>query len=71
MTNFAILMFVFAVCLLLCGLYMYTGHKLDLIKWKAAFKHATKEEWKNIGKWVMLSSIIFFVIAIIGLLIGG
>lgn len=66
MSNFAILMFIFASCVLLSGLYMYTGHKIELLTWRAAFKNLTIKEWKNIGKWTMISSIIIYLIGILG-----
>lgn len=66
MSSFAILFFIFATCVLLAGLYMYTGHKIEMLEWKAAFKNLKKEQWKNIGKWTMISSIFIYIIAIIG-----
>ena len=66
MSSFAILFFIFATCVLLAGLYMYTGHKIEILAWKAAFKNHKKDEWKNIGKWTMINSIPIFLIAIIG-----
>ncbi len=67
MNGFSILMFIFATCVLLMGFYMYKGHKVEMLAWKAAFKGLTKEGWKNVGKWTMISSIIIYIIAIIGL----
>ena len=67
MNGFSILMFIFATCVFLTGLYMFTGHKLGIMEYRAAFRNLTKEKWKNIGKWTMISSIIIFVIAIVGL----
>jgi len=66
MNGFSILMFIFATCVFFVGLYMFTGHKLELLAWKAAFQNLNKSEWKNIGKWTMISSIPIFVLAIIG-----
>lgn len=66
MSGFSILMFIFAICVLLAGLYMYTGRELSLVSWKAPFKGIGKSGWKNIGKWTMISSIFIFIIAIIG-----
>jgi len=66
MSSFAILFFIFATCVLLAGIYMYTGHKIEMIAWKAAFKDLKKDGWKNVGKWTMISSIIIYIIAIIG-----
>ena len=43
-------MLIFATMVLLTGLYMFTGHKLSVIAWKAAFKNVTIDGWKKIGK---------------------
>ena len=66
MNGFSILMFIFGFCVLLVGLYMFTGHKLEIMTYRAAFKNLKKEEWINIGKWTMITSIFIFIIAIIG-----
>lgn len=66
MNGFSILMFIFAICVLLVGIYMFTGHELKIISWKAAFIGLTKSGWKNVGKWTMITSILIFIIAIIG-----
>ena len=66
MSGFSILMFIFGTCVLLTGLYMYTGHKVEILTYRAAFRNLSKSEWKNIGKGAMISSIIIFAIAIIG-----
>lgn len=68
MNGFSILMFIFATIVLLTGLYMYTGHKLGILEGRIAFKNLKIEEWKNIGKWTMITSIFIFIIAIIGLI---
>lgn len=60
-----ILFLIFAVCVLLVGLYMFTGHKLKIIAWKAAFKNLTIEKWKIVGKWTMISSIFIAIVGII------
>ena len=70
MSNVSILMFIFGTCVLLVGFYMYKGHKLDILTWRVAFRNLTIDEWKNIGKWTMISSIIIFIIGIIGLFFG-
>ena len=66
MNGFSTLMFIFATCVLLVGLYMYKGHKVGILTYRPAFKNLTKKEWINIGKWTMISSIFIFIIAIIG-----
>ena len=68
MSNIGILMLIFATCLLLTGLYMFTGHKLGIIAWKTAFKGLTKEGWRNVGKWTMISSLLFYLIGILAII---
>ena len=67
MNGFSILFFIFGICVFLVGLYAFTGHKLSIMTYRAAFKNLNKEQWKNIGKWTMIASIFIFAIAIIGL----
>ena len=67
MSYFGIFMLIFAVCVLLVGLYVFNGHKISLLEWRVAFRNLNKSEWKNIGKWTMISSIFIFLIAIIAL----
>ena len=69
MREASILFLIFATCVLLTGLYMYTGHKLGIMTYRAAFRNLNKEQWKNIGKWTMISSILIYIIAVIGLFI--
>lgn len=68
MSGFSILFLIFGTCVLLIGLYMYTGHKVDMLTWRAAFRNLSIDEWKNIGKWTMISSIIIYIIAILGII---
>ena len=68
MSNFSILMFIFGVAVLLVGLYMATGHEMKMISWRYPFRNLTISEWKNIGKWTMISSSIIFLLAIIGII---
>lgn len=65
MSYFSILMFIFATLVLLFGLYIYKGHDVSKLLVRASFKNLTKEEWINIGKWTMISSIFIYLIAII------
>lgn len=67
MNGFSILMIIFGISTLLVGLYMFKGRELKVISWKAAFKKLNQSEWKNIGKWTMLVSIIPFILAILGI----
>ena len=66
MSSFSILFFIFATCVLLVGLYMFTGHKLGIMDYRAAFRNLNKKQWINIGKWTMISSILIYVLAILG-----
>ena len=68
MNGFSILMFIFAICVLLVGLYMYTGHKLNVIAWRAPYKNLKISDWQRIGKYTMLTSIFILAIALIGLI---
>lgn len=68
MSGFGILMLIFATCLLLVGLYMATGHKLGIMTARPAFKNLNKNEWKNIGKWVMIVSIFIYILGIIAII---
>jgi len=65
MNGLSILMTIFGISLLLFGLYIYTGHDVSKLFIRAQFKNLNKSEWKNIGKWTMIVSIIPFVIALI------
>ncbi len=60
-----IFMIIFAICVLFTGIYMYTGHKLKIIAWKAAFKNLTIEKWKGVGKWTIVSSIFIAALGIV------
>ena len=68
MSGFGILMLIFAAALFLTGLYMHRGHKLNTLKWKAAFKNLTIDEWKKIGKYTMIVSIFVAILGIIGII---
>ncbi len=66
MNGFSILMLIFSIIIFLTGLCMYTGHKIELLEERAAFKNLKIEEWKNIGKWTMIISIIPLLLSLIG-----
>lgn len=68
MNGFSILMFIFAISVFLVGLYMFTGHKIDMLSWKAQYKNLKKSDWKKIGKYTMIVSIFIFILAIIGII---
>ena len=67
MNGLSILFFIFGICVFLVGLYAYTGHELSIMTYRAAFRNLNKSQWKNIGKWTMIASIVIFGIAILGL----
>lgn len=66
MNGFSILFFIFGAAVLLVGFYMYRGHKLEIMTWRAGFRHLKIDDWKRIGKYTMIVSIFIFVLAIIG-----
>ena len=68
MSGFGILMLIFATALLLVGIYMFTGHKLDIMTWRVAFRNLTIDDWKKIGKWTIIVSIFVYVLGIIGII---
>lgn len=68
MSGFGILFLIFGTCVLLVGLYMFTGHELGILSWRAAFKGLDKDGWKNVGKWTMVSSIFIYILAILGII---
>ena len=67
MSGFGILMIIFGVCVLLAGIYMFTGHKIGILTGRPAFKNLTIDKWKNIGKYTMIVSIFIIIIGIIGI----
>lgn len=71
MYGFSILMIIFGILIFLAGLYLFTGHKNEVLLWKVPdIKKFTIEETKNVGKWTMIVSIIPFVLAILGFIFG-
>ena len=69
MSGFGTLMLIFAVCVSLAGLFMFTGHEFGVMTGRPAFKNLSKVEWKNIGKWTMIASIPIFILALIGFIL--
>ena len=65
MNGFSILMIVFGVLIFLAGLYLYSGHKSELLLWK---NHNVKEmpmsDVKKVGKWTMIASLVPIIIAL-------
>ena len=68
MSGFGILMLIFAGSLFLVGLYMFTGHKLNIIAWRAAYKNLTIDGWKKIGKYTMIVSAFVLLLGVIGII---
>lgn len=66
MNGFSILMFIFGFFVLLVGLYMFTGHKLNMVAWRAAYKNLDKNGWIKVGKYTIIVSFFIFLLAIIG-----
>lgn len=67
MSGFGILMLIFASMLLLSGIYMFTGHKIDLLTGRPVFKNTTIDEWKRIGKYTIIVSIFIYIIGFLGI----
>ena len=65
MKEFGILMIIFASLVLLSGIYMFTGHKIEILTERVAYKNLSKDEWKNIGKYTMITSIFLFIVALL------
>ena len=68
MVPFSIIMIIFGLLIFLAGLYTYKGHNSELLLWKGYNKNATKEELKNVGMWIMISSLVPFILAILGII---
>lgn len=64
------LMLIFGITLILVGIYMFTGHKCDLLFGKAiiSVKNITKEELKRIGKIIIIIGLIITITSLIILL---
>ena len=68
MNGFSCLMFIFALLIFIAGIYLYTGHKNELLLWKVHdIKKFTIEETKNVGKWTIIAGLVPLILAIIGL----
>ncbi len=71
MYGFSILMTIFGILIFLCGVYIYTGHRNEVLLWKVYdVKKLTNEELKKIGKWTMLSSLVPLLLALLGFILG-
>ena len=66
MSGFGILMLIFGTTVFITGLYMFTGHKIGMLAWRAAYKNLDKNGWIKIGKYTMIVSIFILLIGILG-----
>ena len=66
--GFSLIMLVFGVLILLAGIYIFKGHNSKILLWKGYNENTTKSDLKIIGKWTMITSIIPFILSIIGLI---
>jgi len=63
-----ILMGVFALWVFLAGLYLYTGHRCEILLRKVHnIQKLSLKELQNIGKRTMISSWFIFLIAIVSM----
>ena len=70
MNGISILMFALGIGVFLAGLWLFTGHKSELLLWKnPQAKKMSLAEVKNVGKWTMISSAIIVAIGVIFLFI--
>lgn len=70
MNGISILMFALGAGTFLAGLYLFTGHKSELLLWKnpQASKMSLREV-KNVGKWTMIASAVIVAIGVVFLFI--
>ena len=68
MNGFSTLMFIFAISVFLVGLYMFTGHKIDMLTWRVPYQNLNSDDWKKIGKYTMIVSMFILIIGIIVLI---
>lgn len=67
MNGLSVLMFIFSFFVFLAGLYLFTGHRSELLLWRTHnVKTMLIEDIKKAGKWTMISSIIPLIVGIIG-----
>ena len=67
MSGFGILMLIFATAVLLTGIYMYSGHKLNILTMRPAFKNLSIDDWKKVGKYTILVSLFIYLLGILGI----
>ncbi len=70
MNGISILMFALGIGTFLAGLWLFTGHKSELLLWKnPQAKKLPMAEVKNVGKWTMITSAVPIIIGIVFLFI--
>lgn len=67
MSGFGILMLIFGTVTLLVGLYMFTGHELGIMTYRAAFRNLKISDWIKIGKYTMIVSVFILILGIVGI----
>lgn len=70
MSSFGILMLIFATAVLLSGLFMHTGHKLEILTMRPAFKNLSINDWKKIGKYTVIVSFFIYLLGILGIFLN-
>ncbi len=68
MSGFGIFFIIFGVCVLLTGLYAFTGHSIDIMTLRPGFRNLKKKDWIRIGKWTMIVSVFIILIGILGII---
>ena len=66
MNGFACFMLIFAIGIFIAGIYIYTGHKSEVLIWKGYNKNATTKDLEKIGKWTMIVGLIPLILSILG-----
>ncbi len=70
MNGISILMFALGIGVFLAGLWLFTGHKSELLLWKNPdASKLSKAEVRNVGKWTMITSLVIVIIGVIFLFI--
>ena len=57
MVGYGILMIVFGVMVMLCGIYLSCGHKSELLLWKSNVKYMSTSDVKYAGKVTIATSL--------------
>jgi small-conductance mechanosensitive channel len=47
---------------------MYTGHKLNILTMRPAFKNLSIDDWKKVGKYTMFVSLFIYLLGILGII---